>query len=255
MLIGREKEFARLQTAILHKDSLLIWGPPGSGKSALIEEVIASLPESLRRRCLVSRAAAPPHDLWIDLVRVLASVDNSIVLSRVKAEASSRLRLEHWLKHQSSLRLRGIIHRATRAGEYFVFLDPPVPLPESVYRTLQIWVWSRHTPVFLTASGYGPQHIGRASRLFWHDGLRLPLGPLELDSANQLLNREIVRHNLAPLADADFREFVLSKSELLPGPIIRLCELAVSPVYRFEGRLKLSTLAVDFLLHSRLSHP
>jgi AAA ATPase-like protein len=251
MLIGRENESAKLRTAILRKESLLICGRPASGKSALLEEVIATLPESTRSRCLVTRVAASPREIWLDFIRALANAGDSCVLSRVETETGSHLRLQPWLKNQTSLRLRGILHRATRAGEYIVVLDPPTPLPEGVYRTLQMWVWSRRTPVFLTADGYDSQHIGRASRLFWHDDLRIFLGPLDFDSAKQLLDREIVRHDLASFADDNFREFVLAESSLLPGYIIRLCELAASPAYRFDGHLKLSTLLVDFLFHSR----
>jgi hypothetical protein len=187
----------------------------------------------------------------MELIRALANAGDSFVLSRVKTETGTSLHLDQWLKNQTSLRLRGILHRATRTGDYFVFLDPPVPLPEGVYRTLQAWVWSRHTPVYLTARGCGPRDAGKASRLFWHDDLRLCLAPLDDDSANQLLDRAVNRYGLGEFADNDFREFVLVKSGLIPGTIIRLCELASSPDYRYEGHLKLGTLAVDFLLLSK----
>ncbi len=72
MLIGREKEYAKLQSAVLGKESMLIWAPAECGKSVLIDDAIASLPEILRARCLPSRSAGPPHAIWTEFIRALA---------------------------------------------------------------------------------------------------------------------------------------------------------------------------------------
>jgi len=252
MLIGRETEFSRLRSAILARESLLLWGPPASGKSALMREVLASLPDEIRRSCLVCYSASPPHAVWAELLRALAHARDPLVSDRIRTETRSPLGLDAWLGQQTSLRMRGLLHRATRAGEYLVFFDPSHSLSDGIYRTLQLWCWSRKTPVYLSARGSDAQGAGKCSRLFWHDGLRLPLGPLSRAAAETLLALCMERFELGEVAGDEFREFALVKSGLLPGVVVRICALAALPQYRSHGRLKLHTLAADWLLERGL---
>ena len=252
MLIGRDRECSRLRGAILAKQSLLLWGPPASGKSALLQEVLASLPGEIRRKCLICHAASPPHAVWVELIRALAHASDPLITSRLRAEVGSLEALDSWLCRQTSLRMRGLIHRATRAGDYFVFFDPPRPLSDGIYRMLQMWCWSGKTPVYLSARTCDVQGAGKCARLFWHDGLRLALDPLSRSAGETLLAECIERFELGEVADGAFREFALSRSALLPGAVERICALASLPQYRWHGRLKLHTLAVDCLRHDPL---
>src|SRR6516225_5999819 len=79
MLIGRDRECSRLRGAILAKQSLLLWGPPAFGKSALLQEVLASLPGEIRRKCLICHAASPPHAVWVELIRALAHASDPLI--------------------------------------------------------------------------------------------------------------------------------------------------------------------------------
>jgi len=251
MLIGREQERARLYEAVCDRRSLLVSGPAGSGKSALLEEVLSSVAPSIRGRAIFCTMAGVPNTIWQHLVLALGAAGDPDVLTRVEREAGSRAHPDRWIKAQTSLRLRGILRCAARSREYSIFLDAKGPLPAGVYRVLQEWVWSRRTPVVLLARSSTQTELGKASRLYWHDGLRLALGPLDPVSANGLLEHAIARFQLARFADGDFRSFVLEQSARLPGGIVRLCELASDVAYHCDGRLKLHTLAVDFLLQQR----
>lgn len=248
MLIGRKAEMEKLRTAILSRRSLLIHGPAGSGKSALLQAALESLPGKIRAHCLFCAACDTPHEIWQHLVVALGAVGDPVVLERVRREARTVPAMESWVKRQTSLRLRGILRRAVRATDYLVFFDPPHPLPDGAYRLLQEWIWSGRVPVYLTARSLSETASGRIGGLFWHAGLRFPLGPLCRSEAELLLEHSIAAFGLAPGAGREFRDFVLHQSCLLPGRIVHLCRLASSPAYRFEGRLKLHTLAVDSLL-------
>jgi hypothetical protein len=246
MFIGRATEMSRLREAILARRSLLVYGPAGSGKTALLEETLASLPSAVRKTCIVCDSCDSPKVLWRQLVQLLAEMHDSQVLSRVQRERDDVNSLDRWLDEQSSLRLRGILRHATRDAAYFVFIDSTAPLPAGVYRLLQEWVWSGCTPVFLLARGSTEHDLGRVARLYWHDSLRLELGSLLPEDAENLLKHAIARFRLAQLADAEFRAFVLKQSACLPGGILRLCELGSQSAYHYNGHLKLHTLAIDF---------
>jgi AAA ATPase-like protein len=248
MLIGRERERARICAAIAERRSLLIFGPAGSGKTALLQDAVSCVDESIRRRCVLCTAEGAPSVIWQRLVGALAEVEDLEVLTRVKNEAGSYQHFEKWAREQTSLRLRGILRRAARSRQYSIFLDAPEPLPDGTYRLLQEWVWSARTPVILLGRGSTQFELGKAAKLYWHEGLRLNLGPLDLASARAVLERAIANLHLTDLADAEFCDFVLQQSERLPGRIVKLCELATHVKYHYEGHVKLHTLAVDFLL-------
>jgi hypothetical protein len=252
VLIGREHELAILRSAIAERRSLLICGPAGAGKSALLQDALSSVDERLRRRCVVCKVEGAPIVIWQRLVRAFAVADDPEVLTRVENETGSSQHFENWVRAQTSLRLRGILRRAARGREYSIFLDSVLPLPDGNYRLLQEWVWSARTPVILLGRGSTQHELGKAAQLYWHDGLRLNLGPLDLKSAESLLKHTIERCGLTELADAEFCNFILEQSDRLPGRIEQLCELACNATYHYEGHVKLHTLAIDFLLQQQL---
>lgn len=248
MLVGREREIARLCEAIRERKSLLIYGSAGSGKSALLETVLSRFTPPVRQRFVVAAAAASPVLIWQNLVLALSREHDPEVLRRVKEEVGPGNFVDNWIAAQTSLRLRGVLRHAARLGEYSIFLDAHIPLPDGVYRLLQEWIWSGRTPVVLLARGSTPPEIGKVAQLYWHDGLRLALKPLDAASAETLLDQSIMRCNLARSANSEFREFVLKRSSGLPGPLIRLCELASQPAYQYDGQIKLHSLSIDLML-------
>jgi hypothetical protein len=251
MLVGREIETRRLREAILERQSLLVHGPADSGKTSLLEETLAGLPSPVRGACIVCGPCDSPRSIWRQLVHGLASIRDSQVLTRVRRECGPAESLSAWLQRQSSLRLRGILRQAMRGQRYCVFFDTISPLPDGVYRVLQEWVWSGRTPVFLLARGATVQEIGRVARLFWHQGLRLELGPLQRNDLNYLLDECIERFRLTSVAGQEFRSFVLEQCAGLPGRIARLCEMASQRAYHSDGHLKLHTLAIDFVAQTK----
>jgi hypothetical protein len=249
MLIGRTTEFLKLRQALLERRSLLVYGPAGSGKSALAAEVVNSLPLPVQNSLIsFAQSAASPRDLFHGLASSMALSGADEILARAGKEAGSATETNRWLAAQTSLRLRGILRSAARTHAYTIVLDSSVPIPEGAYRLLQEWVWSGRTPILLLARSSSERELGKVARLFWHDGLRLLLGALEPPFAVELLEDSIRRFGLARFADSAFRQFVFLHSERLPGRIIRLCEMASSDAYRWNGQIKLHTLAVDFLI-------
>lgn len=248
MLVGREREIARLYEAIKQRQSLLLYGSAGSGKSALLETVISRFAPTARQRFIVAGAAASPILIWRNIILALSRAHDPEVLCRVGEDAGSRKRGETWIAAQASLRLRGVLRHAVRSREYSIFLDAQTPLPDGVYRLLQEWIWSGRTPVVLLARGSTRPEIGRVAQLYWHDGLRLGLSSLDPASADTLLDQAIMRCNLARSANSEFREFALNRSSRLPGPLIRLCELASQPAYQHDGQIKLHSLSIGLML-------
>ncbi len=251
-LIGRKKELHRLREAIRRRESLLLWGAHGSGKTALIESALRELPPATRSACLVCSGAQSPKELWRQVIERLAAAADPEVLLRWHAEEASGRTPSRWAAGQSSVRLRGIFTRALRARDYWLFLDHLPLLSPAIFRVLKGVTWSRRTPVYLTANkAPGEEPTRNAARLFWHSGMRLELGPLAPEDAALLFHRCIAGYALSKLDLAELRSMILECGGGLPGAIVRLCEMASQTAYQSAGRVKTHTLAIDFRLQCR----
>jgi AAA ATPase domain len=246
--IGRRQELARLAEAIRRRESLLIWGPRDSGKTAMLTHAIASLPEKIARQCVRVCARGSLRNLLQDHVVQLYELGDPLVRAKFAAEARGpRSSVHSWARTQPSVRLRGLLYRAAREGRYCIFWDDVPVLGHAHLRVAKNLIWACKTPVSCLARGRGESEIGLGARLYWHDGLRLHLGPLPLPEAAQLLEQSIERWSLAALDLARFREEILGSSALLPGAIVRMTALAARPRYQSDGQIKTKLIRVDYL--------
>ncbi len=64
------------------------------------------------------------------------------------------------------------------------------------------------TPIYLASRGHSQSEIGYAWNLYWHDGLRIHLGPLSERAARELLETCMGRQcpiNVALIGNGAFR--------------------------------------------------
>jgi hypothetical protein len=252
ILIGRETEEQRLQTALLKRQSLLIWGATDAGKSLLIESVLTGLPEAERRKCICWTGATSRRQLLEHWIRELYLAGDPLVRKKIHADRATDAALTRWISQQSMLRLRGIVFSAAEQGEYRFFIDHLPPASHTIAHLMKEIMYRTKTPVYLTGRGYTQSEIGYAWSLFWTDEYRIRLGPLSEASARELLEICIQRFGLSSFDLEGFREQVLHFSGHLPGSIVKMCELAAHPCYHCGDHVKVTLVHVDYLLQS---HP
>jgi len=255
MWIGRDSELLRLRQTILERRSLLICGKPGSGKTSLLARSLLSLPGEIRRKCICCEVRGTLHVLLQQLALKFAMAGDELILSRVQRERGTAASPELWAGSQTSLRLRGVLRAAARSGNYSIFLDAAARVPDGIYRLLQHWMWTGQTPAVVLARGADERELGRASRLFWHEGLCMELGPLGTAAAKELFAACVARFELHRFATPEFCGFVLEESAGLPGAILLLCEMAAHAGYHFGGKIKIHTLRTDFRMKQNLIQP
>lgn len=249
-LVGRERELHRLRTAIQKRESQLIWGLSDAGKTFLIRQAIAALPEADRRKCIYWTGAATGRQLVSHLLRGLYVTGDPVVRRKVHADRAGEFTLDRWLRKQSLLRLRGILFSAAEHGDYRFFVDH-VPSPtHKMAHLLKEIMYRCKTPVYLTGRGYSSKEIGYAWSLYWADEYRIQLEPLAETAARELLEMCISNFGLASLDLAGFREEILHFSERLPGSIVKMCKLAADARYHYGDRVKLKLVHVDYLMQS-----
>jgi hypothetical protein len=247
-LVDRESEALRLHDAILKRESLLLSGPAGIGKTALILKVLSELPSAMARYCFYLSGVDGVQPLLRWLIRRLYESDDATLRRQLHVEGIRENTFKHWLKHQPTSRLKGAVYRSMEKGDYWVFLDHLPPLTHAEAKIVRELVWMRKTPVLLLARGPTARDVGHVGNIYWGGRQQLSLDPLPEQAGRELLECCIRKFTLGNLELEDFREEVLRLSGLVPGTIVRMCDLAQAPKYRFGSRLKTKLIHIDCLM-------
>jgi hypothetical protein len=254
LLPGRQAESRRLAAAIRGRESLLIWGPADAGKTALVKTVIDKLPGKESRNCIYWSGAATVRHLVGELVRLLYLVEDPVVCKKVRDVGAGETSLNRWLREQTTGRLKVLLYTAMQKGRYWFFLDHLPPATHAMARLMKDVIWRCKTPVYLLARGCSHAEIGYAWSIYFTPQYYISLGPLPECASHELLEQCIRRFGLASLDLEGFREDVLRLSGQLPGSIIKMCELAADPRYRYGDQLKIKLIHVDYLLRRSLAY-
>lgn len=248
LFLGRRREAARLIAAIRDRRSLLIFGPPDSGKTSLVDHTLSKLPLGIASRCLhVSAKGTMQRLLQQHVIRLLEAGDPVAQQAYRKHGTRSRS-MESWVRKETSGRLRSLLFRAFDRSRYWLFWDDAQRLGLSHFHFLREVIWMRKTPVYLLARGFAHEHLGQAGCLFWSDEQQLEVGPLADDDAGALLEAAIEREGLASLDLSEFRAQVLEASRHLPGAILKMVAMSGQPRYQYGKRVKTKLIHMDYLV-------
>ncbi|MFZ0962332.1 MAG: hypothetical protein WAO35_15650 [Terriglobia bacterium] len=227
---------------------MLICGPAGVGKTALISKALAELPDDIAQGVIFVDGIDGLQPFLRALLQNLHEAGDATLRKQLRAEGVGAGGFKSWLKSRCTSRLKGAIYRSMQAANYWVFLDHVPPLTLAVAKVVRELVWMRSTPVYLAARGLTTEEIGHAVKIYWNDRQRLALEPLHESAARELLESCIRRLGLARLDLAGFREAVLSMSGGNPGVLVKMCKLAAEPRYRYGSRIKTKLIHIDCLM-------
>ena len=131
VFVDREIEIRRVNEAVRERKNLVICGPAGIGKTALVSQVISRLAAESELCCLYLPAMKDLQDMLRQLIRLLYDEQDPNLRRELHAEGISVLSFDAWLKRLSSNAMKGLLYRTVEQGDYRVFLDhiPPLTLP------------------------------------------------------------------------------------------------------------------------------
>lgn len=245
----REHESHRIQQAFKKKESMMISGPADIGKTALILNVMRTLPGELAGKCLYLVGFKDLQNLLRNLLKALHQANSLGLRQQLKAEGISSANFDIWLKALPSSRLKGILYRAVQTSDYRVILDHVPLLTHARAKIIKELFWMRDTPVYLLMRDDQKFRIAQFAHFFyWSDRQCLTLGPLPASSAGELLETCIEKCGLSRFDLEGFREEILDLSGCVPGAIVKMCALAADPRYRYGSRIKTKLVHIDYLM-------
>lgn len=248
IFIDREADTRRLRNAIGNRESLLICGPAGVGKTAFVFKVFSDLAKEKSGCCFYVSGMKGLQDFLRKLIRRLHESGDPVLCRQLREEGFAPAAFKAWINSRRTSRLKGTLYRAVEKRNYWVFLDHFPPLTYAVAKVVKELVRMRNTPVYLLARGFTERDVGHVTDLYWSERQRLVLGPVPEASAQELLEDCIQRFSLSNLDLEDFSEEILRLSGHVPGAIVRMCALAADPRYQYQSRVKTRLVHIDYLM-------
>ncbi len=239
-LLGLGGEQQRLKEAFRKRESLLITGPAGAGKTALIHAAVADVTNG--RDIVRIHYSANLHRLLVDLTRCLLAAKHEALRSRAKPGAD----VEKWLCEQTSIHLKGLLWTSLEADPLTVILDGIDGASFPMYRFIQRLYFAPGMAIIAAARDTGA--LGVLARLFWEPRKTLQIRPLNHADSERLFDLAAKKFGLEQLDVDEFREKVLDSAQGNPGEIIEMCRLAANPLYVSGKHIKFAPLRIDVLM-------
>lgn len=239
-LIGRALEQHRLINAFRSRESLLITGPAGSGKTTLIDAALKDVHPN--RDIIRLTYSSNLHRFLIDLARGLLTTGRDDFGQRARAGPDT----ERWLAQQTSVHLKGLLWNSLESEPAILILDGVDGASFPMYRFVQRLYFA--PGLAMIASARGPASLGALSRLFWDPRRILQLRPLNHAESEQLFTFAVRYFGLEHLDLDDFREKLLEAAVGNPGQIVEMCRMASNPVYLSGKHIKFAPLRIDALM-------
>ncbi len=234
-VFGRDQEIAELGDRLSTRESFVLYGSSGSGKTFLLQRVMQAFPEAL-----YCPDAASPQAVFQSLaLALLACRDRSV---------RGWARNPQAVKSKSAVSLRGIVLDAVRRGTYLVVLDHLHGPAAALSADIRDLMFYGGTPVVAVTRSAHMEDLGFLTPLFALRSERMRLTNLRRSEATQFAEQVARRTQLRATNLPQFIERVVELGQGSPGAIVRMLRMAVHPKYRLGEYVKTSPLYIDFRL-------
>jgi energy-coupling factor transporter ATP-binding protein EcfA2 len=235
-LVGLSKERRRIEDAVRRGDSILMLGPAGSGKTALIKSIAAATPGAVYVE--YSRVL---HDMLAKLTTALIEAHHPRLTTLVRNGDSPA----QWAGGQTSVHLRGVLWSGLESSPCLLILDDIERSSFQAYRFFQRVYFSRGMRMIAIARD--PVRLGEIRRLFWDPRQTIQMAPLSELEASTLFELAADHFGLREFDLDDFRPRVLDNAKGNPGQIVEMCRMAREPQYRSGKHILFAPLRIDLM--------
>jgi hypothetical protein len=218
---------AALSATLDSRQSCLITGPPGIGKTRVLQECLAT---SEQPYILLNKPVVLHH-----------------LLVRLAEHFHCRPGRFADLPHATSVYLKPLVLNALRATPHCVILEDGERVEPRMYRFLQELYYVPQACLIATARSRN--QMGHLRKLLWDPRQELALKPLTRAESLHLFEEASHAYRLDSFALGldldDFRHKVIHAAGGSPGQIVGMCRLAGRPEYRHGRHIKFAPLRID----------
>jgi energy-coupling factor transporter ATP-binding protein EcfA2 len=235
-LVGLLKEKLQIEKTVRQGESLLVLGPAGSGKTAVVRAVTAST-----QGAVYVKHRPVLHDM-------LASLATALIANRhprFGRAAKNGTPPEKWASEQTSVHLRGLIWSGLQANPCLLVLDSIDGCSFQAYRFFQRVKFTKGMRMIAVSRDLF--RLGELHRLFWDPRRTILMMPLSDADASTLFELAADRFGLREFDLSDFRPRVLENAKGNPGQIVEICRMARDPRYRSGKHLMFAALRIDLM--------
>jgi len=224
-LVGRRNEVTVLSSALRSRQSRLIVGPAGIGKTRVLQECLATSGQPFV--CVTKPAVL--HDLLV----------------RIAERLHCRSRRFADLRHATTVHLKPLVLNTLRATPHCVIVEDVERVEPRMYRFLQELYYVPNA--CLVATTRSRNRMGHLRKLLWDPREELALKPLTNQESLRLFEEACRVFRLDVFDLDDFRQKVIHAARGNPGQILGMCRLAGQSEYRNGRHIKFAPLRIDLL--------
>jgi len=236
-IFGRDLELAQLRALLSSRNSFLLYGVAGVGKTLLVSRLSAEADDAL-----YCEQAAGGKLVFREILAQLLARKNPYAVRACGAGGSNVLR------SKSAIAVRGIVAHALRENNYWLLLDhvksPSQPFASAMHEICG----STNTSLLVVARSAHMEDVGFLLPVFCQRSARYELRNFDSRTARQFAEGVARELRLQVANQEDVIEKVLRYSRGNPGAIRTMLEMAINPKYVVQQYIKFSPLYIDFRL-------
>jgi len=235
-IFGRSEEVVHLRKRCAARQSFLLHGPAGVGKTLLLLLIAAESSE-----VLYSPQNPTPQVLYRNLSASLLAAGHQVFTQACPNGSPS-------LQAKTAVSIKGLVRDALRNSRYLVIVDHLMRPSRSVAACLRELMLSCLVPVIAVSRSAHMEDAGFVLPLFPDRAERFALRNFDPEAARLFAAGCAEAEGLSAENLPQFLDKVVDFSDGNPGAILQMIHMATNPKYCHEDQIKVTPLYIDYKL-------
>ena len=235
-IFGRTEEVEQLRWRLSARQSFLLHGPAGVGKTLLLLHVAPEFPQ-----VLYSAQNPTPQSLYRNLSELLLAAGHPVFARACPDGISS-------LQAKTAVSVKGLLRDALCSSNYLIIADHLMRPSQALAACLRNLMLTCSIPVVAVSRSAHMEDAGFVLPLFPERAGKFGLCNFDLEAAHLFAAGCAEAEELKADNLPQFLNRVVEFSKGNPGAMMRMIHLATKPQYFAENQIKITPLYIDYKL-------